>query len=217
MTGNDPEAIKRKERSERILLSEGVPINSDLQLYQLSSDGQPRSDGDVAIRALCVLMTAMKAERMDQTMVLRVTRQYGLASHFSPIEKEFIRNAAPTAHEKTVFVWRYEAAWVLLWALGYIDGLSIPNQTCDVNRAVSCMRDRNTKLFVNDAKLRPQSQLLDQADLIYRYDWSMTDTDQNQRNMPADLKANVVNERRYALDWLVRYPDKGWDEVSTVT
>lgn len=215
MNGSAPDASGRKKRSERILVSEGVPFKSDLPLFPLSSDTLPRSTTEVAYRALCVLMTAMKAERMDQTMALRVIRQYGLAAHFSPREKEFIRCATPTTQEKTAFLWRYEAAWVLLWALAYIDGLSIPNKTCDVDRAVICMRDRNTKSFINDAKLRPLTQLLDQADLTYRYHASMTDSQQGQRMNPAGLKANVVSERRYALGWLIRYPDKEWDDIST--
>lgn len=223
--GKDPEAIKRKERSERILASEGVPVNSALPSIQLSGKTRPRSNEEVAMRALCVLMTAMKAERMDQTMVLRVIRQYGLAAHFTPVEKEFIRNATPTptADEKSAVpskyeaAWalKYEAAWVLLWALGYIDALSIPDQTCDIDRAVACMRDRkSSQAFINDAKLRPLSQLLDQADLILRYHWSVTDAEQNQRDIPAGLEANVVIERLGALNWLIRHPDKEWDDFS---
>ena len=222
-TRNDPEAIKRKKRSERILASEGVPINSALPSIQLSGETRPRSSEEVAMRALCVLMTAMKAERMDQTMVLRVIRQYGLAAHFTPVEKEFIRNATPTADENAAVSSKYEAAWVLkyeaasvlLWALGYIDALGIPDQTCDIVRAVACMRGRkNSQSFINDAKLRPLSQLLDQADLIFRYHWSVTDAEQNQRDVPAGLDANVVNQRLGALNWLIRHPDKEWDDFS---
>jgi len=213
--GDDPEAIKRKKRSERILASEGVPINTALALIRPSSDSRPRSNEEVAMRALCVLMTAMKAERMDQPMVLRVIRRYALAAYFTPLEKEFIRNATPTEDEMAAVSSKYEAAWALLWALGYIDALSIPNQTCDIARAVACMRDRNnTQSFINDATLRPLSQLLDQADLVFRYHWSVTDAEQNQRDTPAGLQANVVNQRLGALNWLIRNPDQEWDDFS---
>lgn len=213
--GDDPEAIKRKKRSERILASEGVPINTALPLIRPVSDSRPRSNEEVAMRALCVLMTAVKAERMDQPMVLRVVRRYALAAHFTPAEKEFIRNATPTVDEKAMVSSKYEAAWALLWALGFIDALGIPNQTCDIGRAVACMRDRNnTQSFIDDAKLRPLSQLLDQADLILRYHWSVTDAEQNQRDIPAGLEAHVVNQRLAALNWLIRYPNKEWDDFS---
>jgi hypothetical protein len=77
------------------------------------------------------------------------------------------------------------------------------------------MRDRNnTQSFINDANLRSLSQLLDQADLIFRYHWSVTDAEQNQRDMPAGLRANVVNQRLGALNWLIRNPDQEWDDFS---
>jgi hypothetical protein len=212
---NDPEARKRKKRSEHILASEGVSINTALPPIQASSDGRPRSTEEVAMRALCILMTAMKAEGMEQPMVLRVIRRYALAAQFTPVEKEFIRNATPTEDEMAAVSSKYEAAWALLWALGYIDALTIPNQTCDIARAVACMRDRNnTQSFINDATLRPLSQLLDQADLMFRYHWSVTDAEQNQRDIPAGLQAHVVNQRRAALNWLIRNPDQEWDDFS---
>jgi len=212
---NDPEARKRKKRSEHILASEGVSINTALPPIQASSDGRPRSTEEVAMRALCILMTAMKAEGMEQPMVLRVIRRYALAAQFTPVEKEFIRNATPTEDEMAAVSSKYEAAWALLWALDYIDALTIPNQTCDIARAVACMRDRNnTQSFINDATLRPLSQLLDQADLMFRYHWSVTDAEQNQRDIPAGLQAHVVNQRRAALNWLIRNPDQEWDDFS---
>ena len=73
------DALRRKERSERILVSEGVPVNPDLPLIEPGNDSVPREKDEVAMRTLCVLMTAIKAERMEQPMVLRVVRQYGLA------------------------------------------------------------------------------------------------------------------------------------------
>ncbi len=76
IAGDDTEAIKRKQRSERILVNEGVPINAALALITVSGGSRPRICEEVAIRALCVLMVAIKAERMDQTMALRVIRQY---------------------------------------------------------------------------------------------------------------------------------------------
>ncbi len=210
---DDPEAARRKERSERILVSEGIAINPDLPPLHFADDAAPRNKREVAYRVLCVLMTALKAERMEQTMVLRVIRQYGLASRFSPVEKEFIRNAEPADDEKKAFLWRYEAAWALLWALGYVPGLSTPNKTCEVKRAVACMRDHNTTTFIGNAKLRPLAQLLDQADLIERYHWSVTDAGLKNMELPAGLDADVVRERRYAFNWLLGYSDKEWDDI----
>ena len=213
LSGRAREAELRKIRSERILASEGLLFRTDLQVFPLSGNIELRSKTEIAYRALCLLIVAMRADRLEQTMALRVIRQYGLASHFSPREKEFIRSAEPTDHERSVFLWRYESAWVLLWAMGFIDVLASPDRICQTDRAVVCMRDRNTKSFLNYATLRPDSQILDQADLIYRYHASIIDADQDQRTIRAGLVADVVYERRHALNWLVRYTDDDWDDV----
>ncbi|UCH46629.1 MAG: DUF4272 domain-containing protein [Betaproteobacteria bacterium] len=208
-------AIQRKERSERILSSEGVPVNPDLPLLEVRHGAGPRDKEEVALRTLCVLMTAIKAERMDQTMVLRVVRQYGLAAYFSREEKDFIRDPQPSEKQRSRFLWRYEAAWTLLWSLGYVKILSIPRDACDVAFAVSCMRDRNAQAFIANAKQRPFDQVLDQADLIYRYHWSLVDATLAKRATPVDLNAGIVYERHYALNWLKRHHDQDWDSVTT--
>lgn len=213
VNANALEAIKRKDRSERILDSEGVPVNPDLPLIQHASECHPRGKEEVAHRALSLLMTAIKAEGMDQTMLLRVIRQYGLAAHFSPAEKEFIRNVQPDASDKVFFVWNYESAWALLWALGYVDGFGTPNSTCEATSAVAYMRERSTRTFIKEASLRPFSQIADQADLTYRYHWSVDEAQRNGKDIPAGLIAGVVRARRRALDWLTCVDDKHWDEL----
>ncbi len=210
------ESFARKARSERILASEGVLVSRDLPPLEVSQFA-PRHKQDIAYRVLCLLMSAIKAERMDQGMVLRVVRQYGLAAHFSPSEKEFIRDLEPSAKQCVRFSWRYESAWVLLWALGYVRNLGIPRAACDVSFAVACMRDRSTQGFIADAKLRPNDQILDQADLVFRYHRSLIDAALANQTTPANLNAGVVYERHYALNWLIRHNDQDWDDVTTET
>ena len=212
--GKDPVARRRKQRSELIMLNEGVPINPGLPPVDFAGGRSLRRKSEVALRALCVMMTAIKADRMHQTMVLRVVRQYGLAASFSPGEKNFIRELEPTDNEKSQFALRYEAAWVLLWALGYVDHLDPPSARCDADRAVEIMREHSTQSFISDAQLRPIDQLLDQADLAYRYHCTLTDIAAAEDTLPDNLNAAIVFERQHAFNWLVRYSDCGWDEAT---
>lgn len=148
-------------------------------------------------------------------MVLRVVRQYGLASHFSPMEKEFIRDPEPPAEIKARFLKRYEAAWVLLWALEYVGMLETPNSICNVPFAVACMRERRTQTFISEARLRPIDQILDQADLVYRYHWPLGNPEHAAQARGAGLNQSVVNQRHLALNWLIRYRNREWDRIST--
>lgn len=37
------------------------------------------------------------------------------------------------------FLWKYEAYWTLLWALGFVEQLEYPDKICDVPLAVSLL------------------------------------------------------------------------------
>ena len=95
-------------------------------------------------------------------------KTYDLESVLSPNEVKFINDESPSEYDTTQFIWRYEAAWVLLWALGYVEELSYPSTICDVNAAIAFVDQRSTEQFISDAKLRPISEILDETDLIYR-------------------------------------------------
>jgi hypothetical protein len=215
-TGSD-EAFQRKGRSEAILHRDGVRINLHLPVIETQEEARLRSTQEVAYRALSLLAVALKGEGLEQQLVETLVGRYGLAPYFTPKEAVFIENAAPSQSDRSQFSWRYEAAWVLLWALGYLEELGKPSTICDVPKAVTIMHERSTAQFVADANLRSLEQVLDEADLIYRYDWAVVDARVNDKPSPAGLEPGVVQERHHALNWLIGYMDQDWDNVSTDT
>ena len=79
------------------------------------------------------------------------------------------------------------------------------------------MKEKHKEQFISSAKLRTPSEILDQADLIYRYHWAVVDARVNGKEPPAKLDPSVVMERHYALNWLIGYMNQEWDDVSTDT
>lgn len=211
------EALDRKARSEEILVRDGIPINRHLPVIETAENARPHSITEVAYRSLALLTVALKGEGLEQPLVERLIKEYELTTRFTPKESAFIRNEAPSETDRIQFSWRYEAAWVLLWAMCHIEELGKPSTICDVPKAVSIMKDRTAAQFVADARQRPLAQLLDEADLIYRYDWAVVDARVNRRPVPHGLDPGVVQERHYALNWLVGYMEQDWDDVSTDT
>ena len=65
-------------------------------------------------------------------------------------------------------------------------------------------------------KLRDIEELLDEADLIYRYDWACVDARLKHQQAPAGLNASVVLERHGALNWLIQR-DGDWDHPDVNT
>lgn len=212
-----PEALQRRSRSEAVLKREGVPVNQHLPAIETEAEAKRRTKEEVAQRALCVLLVAVRGEGLEKSIADRVAVEYGLTSSLTSKEKAFLAANAPSQHDRVQFTWKYEAAWVLLWALGYVESLGKPQGICDVPRAVKTMRDRTAKTFLADARLRPLAEILDEADRIYRYHWAVVDARVNGKPTPAGLEPGVVLERHYALNWLVGYMGQEWDDITTDT
>jgi hypothetical protein len=145
-----------------------------------------------------------------------ITR-FRLADAFTPKEQAFIAKPEPSTRERNEFGWRYECLWVLLWALGFVEKLGRPDHIMDAGQGVGIISRLGRDDFLAQAKLRPAAELLDAADLIYRYDWAVVDARLKQQTAPAGLDPDVVVEWHYALNWLIGYQDQEWDEVSTDT
>ena len=208
---------KRKARSEIILNKFKVPINKYLPYIEDEGEALVRNKEEVAKRAMALLVVAVKAEGLEQEIVDQLIQGYDLKNVLSPDEVKFISDKSTSQHEKTQFIWRYEAAWVLLWALGYVDELSYPNAICDVPAAITFLQQRTKEQFIADSNLRSISKILDEADLIYRYHWAVVDARINGKPSPSGIDSSVVLERHYTLNWLIGYMDQEWDDISTDT
>jgi hypothetical protein len=194
-----------------------VPVNAALPVIETESKARRRSKEEVAHRALALLVVAVKGEGLDQATTQKIAKQYGLAPHFTPKERAFLQDASPTQQDRVQFSWRYEAAWTLLWALGFVDKLEKPSKICDVPRAVRLMKERTAPQFIAQSKLRSLPEILDQADRIYRYHWAVVDARVKGKEPPAGLDPGVTQERHQALNWLIGYMDQSWDDVTTDT
>ncbi len=216
-TGNiSAEAIDRRLTSETILRAEGVPVLASLPVIETAAEALKRPKEEVALHTLCLLLVAAKGEGLDQEVVEGVLQSYELRSHLSPNELAFVIDHSPSQHDRIQFTWRHEAAWTLLWALGFVKELGKPAQICDVNFAVSTKLERTTSQFIEDSELRPIADILDQADLIYRYHWAVRNARIKGQQIPAALNPDVTEERHHALNWLVG-TEQAWDDVTTVT
>ena len=108
-----------------------------------------------------------------------------------------------SSEERTKYLWRYEGLVVLMWAAGYLDSLDRPDATCDIQKIVSPLSSRTAEQFGKEAKPRSTAEILDEADLIYRYQWATADARRRGLKMPAGLDRTVVQQRFDMFTWLV--------------
>ena len=151
--------------------------------------------------------------------VAPIIESYGAEKFFSPDEKAYLDD--PDSDEKTQiqYAWQYENLWVMEWALGFTEDLFWPNRICDVPGTVRLLKDRQTmETLLAAARLRPRSELLEQADLIYRLHWACVDARVMGMPAPQELEEGVVMERHRALFWLAGCDGMcGWDDVDLST
>jgi hypothetical protein len=215
---------QRKQESILKLKTKAIPYIDWLPHIESSDDVIPRSAEHIAKRAIaCLLMIQVACDldrdQFDQEtedFIVDLLNKFEVADELTVKEKNILNRSA--AQQDIVnMIWKYEAYWVLLWTLGIVDELKYPDEIADCDFAIEVVsRCRSLQEFMQQVKLRNIEEILDEADLIYRYDWACVDARLKQQNAPANLNASVVLERHGALNWLIQ-ADADWDnpDVST--
>lgn len=216
-TSIQDEASTRRKRSESLVKKKKVPCNKYLPVIETEEQSKRRPMEEVALRAIAICIIAVKGEGIDQKLVEDWIDKYQITPVFTPQEEKFIHDLNPSERDRIQFAWQFECLWVMLWALSYVDELGYPDRACDAGVAVKMIHGRGREKFLENANLRPQNQILDEADLIYRYHWAVRDAQINGREIPGGLNCDVVMERHRALNWLIGYAEAEWDEVTTDT
>lgn len=215
---------QRKQESILKLKNKAIPYIDWLPHIESSDDVIQRSAEHIAKRAIaCLLMIQVACDldrdQFDQEtedFIVDLLNKFEVADELTVKEKNILNRSA--AQQDIVnMIQKYEAYWVLLWALGIVDELKYPDEIADCDFAIEVVsRCRSLQEFMQQVKLRDIEEILDEADLIYRYDWACVDARLKQQNAPANLNASIVLERHGALNWLIK-ADADWDnpDIST--
>ncbi len=216
----DPEAtqeqLRRRARSIARLRREGVPVLESLPTIEAEAECRFRTPPEILDRALALLVVSSRAGGDPEDFVRDLERRYGTARLYTPEERAFM--SGPVAPDAAAQLhWRMEALRVLLWALGYLDSLPTPSAPIEAQALASPILSRTREELLADARPRSQAEILDWADLIYRYAWANVETRLNGAPPPPGVNPDVVMEWHHALNWLIGYQGQAWDDVSTDT
>jgi hypothetical protein len=216
-----PQAWQRKARSDEQLAARQITVPADLPPLVSEPELRLRSPEDVLRRMLALFVVAIRAESLNSSTPITVA---DLQQRFPPAfanltdaERAFLAQEAPAAQEITQFLWRYEAILVLQWALGLQESLPFADAICDVASISSTVIERGTEGLRKQPVARAGSEILDALDLHYRLHWASRQAILKKTPVPAGLNDGVLQERHHALNWLVRFEDRDWDDVDTPT
>lgn len=218
---------ERKQKSITLLKEQGVPVFEMLPKLEDSSDITPRTEEEIARRAAaCLIAIQVACDYMQDAniqesveIMANFADNFGVKNDLTPKEQLFF-TGTPSKQDALNMTWKYEACWTLFWALGLIEELDYPDHVCDCPKAISFISENeNIDALLEKTNLRTIDEILDQADLIFRYDWACVDARVNNRPTPAGLDNGVVHERHWGLNWLIGKNgyNNDWDNVSCDT
>jgi hypothetical protein len=208
--------VARKDRSLGTVKTMGLPFAAHLPVVEDETQISPRASDEVAARCLATALCAVKGESNDQELIDQLVDEYSAKPFFSPAEQRFLADPNPSRRDLANFAWRYECVHVFLWALEYLERLNPPNKIADVVDEIGIIRDKGPAHFIKDARIRHLGEILDQADLYYRLHWAAIEL-RLKGERDAGIDEEIIMERHRALNWLIRYMNQSWDEVTTDT
>ena len=218
-------ALQRRAENNAKLQARGIHCFPNLPYLNEQNEVKTRTVREIATRAMASLLTTLAALEQEngnydneRAFIQSKINDFGVQAALTPAERVAIAGEAG-AQERINAVWKYEAYWTLVWALGFVNELDFPDHIVDGGTAIGIVAQfANLGEMVAAAKLRDVSEILDEADLIYRYHWACVDARVNGSGPLQGLETSVVVERRVGLWWLLDI-DGGddWDNVAMDT
>lgn len=203
----------RRERSLALLKQQGVPCLDQLKGEVLESEVHLKSREEMVQRAAALFAVAVYSEVMlsetpDREEALtyfnKMEEIYGIQQWITPAEAAFISNPDTSEQERIQFVWQYENCAVLLWAAGIVEELPYPSEISDVPVIAAIFwQHKGINDLLSKGIARTTDEILDAADLTYRYDWACADARIHKKDAPAQLDGGIVMERRYTFNWIL--------------
>ncbi|SDW46848.1 protein of unknown function [Marininema mesophilum] len=206
--------MDRKIRSEERLKSQGVPVDTSLPVIEGEEDVRLRRPADVAARIVVLYALQGVIFHDDPKRVVHWIQGEGLWDRLSSEEEPVFQLVLPPFNEGKQqklqdmvdhpLTWRIEALWALLWALGLIERLGFPDAECDGAKVKEVVPEIETEVttYINDAKLRPLSEILDELDWLRRLLW-VGEQDKTGETLPKGYEAIIAWQWHEALNWLI--------------
>jgi hypothetical protein len=175
-----------------------------------------RDKSEIGRRLLALYAAVASSYGFPKADAIRWLRQGNLEGSLTNIERHFLCNESAEA-ESNSMQWKVESLWTLAWAAGLHSTLDF-EESCDddfVHLLPDLNKEGSSHNFINDLKSRGVEEFIKKCDLAYCLHWGAREATLTGKTILGAVPANVILERRRALEWLIS--DQAWDEVSLDT
>ena len=177
-----------------------------------STHAYPRRARQIALRAIILQGVVAVGYGVDPEPIIEWFHQQRIWWAVSPSEKQFLLADSRSDKECSDMRWREEAQWALLWMIGKVEALGLPDHRCNTRTIVKFIPSLGSKIryFLETANLRHPSVLLTED--LRTYDlWCYAVKDRRENRLPHDLDISVLYQREYAFEWLDSR--QAWDSI----
>lgn len=210
--------LMRKLRTEDLLDKFDIPSISHLPFVDPDEMANCKTPDQIAKRAIGLNWYCAALLGGDVDGVMKEIAEQNLKPYLSGSEWSKLQSRNITEHDRINASWRMEALAVLLWALGLIPDFAFPDEMTPPDRLVDWIGYKaDLGSYLQKAKPKTNSELLDMLDLRYRVHWATRNARLNGEPEPAGLSESIAEERHYAIEWICNQEFDSWDEVETHT
>lgn len=179
-----------------------------------------RSPTEVAYRALALMSVIAVALGAERAEILDWLKQHDLWQKLAPSEAEFLDTSDPSQQQIINASWLCERLIVIVWALGALEQLPLPDEPCDTAGFLTILPPYapiGVSDFVTSAQLRHPSTLIEMAGEMQSLHWEARNAMLKGLNTSLSIDIEIIQERHHAINWLIGYDGLDWDEVTTDT
>jgi hypothetical protein len=190
----------------------GVDVLAWLPL--LDTDLELRGPDETIARILAMHAVAAAAYGFDRAKAVAWLKQEALTESLTEDERRFVfeGRGRPFPYQRQV-----EGMWALAWALGTVDEMDFCKD-CDNQFATmlpNLKQSQSSAAFRQITIPRPLEHIVATCDLAYCLHWALRQAELTGQLSPGGLDADLVVERRRALEWLLS--KQPWNEVALDT
>lgn len=209
---------ERKANSEKILTAKGIGFQEEIPPIQPASEVKLRSFDEICKRAIAALLSTQAAIELSDKNPEGIEKFKRLMIYFGAEEclnkrEALVMENKASKQDLVEVVWEYECCWALFWILGLIDDISDAGTICDCEKAIRFVSQcESIEDFKSKCSPRSIDEILDMADLYFRYDWACDHHSHIDSDWPiGSLDSDIVYERRLAIEWTMRSTDDWFD------
>lgn len=179
-----------------------------------------RSPREVAKRTLVLFSLMARAFGAPKTEIRTWLEECRLFEELTLCEKKYLDNPSPTRRDNINVAWKSEALLVLVWALKLINNLPPSEIQCDTSlfkELLPPFSDLSEEEFIEQAQLRDEKTLFEMARCLQTEHAKARCERNSTHSEILQERLEILQERHYAINWIIGYCNQEWDEITTDT